>query len=304
MDQELERFKTDINLVDYLGSKGYAVDKDESSRVQTVLRNQEAKIGVLLSRDGHWIFYDYRTDKGGSIIDFEQSSTGKNLGEVRKELRPLVGGALPILSHAAQYREPVQSKKNRQKMASKFSETKILKYSRYLENDRGIERETLASDRFYGTVRIDKRMNICFPHRDHEGISGFEKKNKNFSGFSSGGERTLWFSKAKADDTRIVICESGVDALSYYQLKDDGKMQYCRVGGQVNRKQVELIKKIVSKNQDKEITLAFDNDQAGKEHTVKIQNNIPEAKNLKIDIPTTEKDWNEKLIQRQQEIGR
>ena len=49
------------------------------------------KIAVSRGLDGHWVYYDFRLGKGGSILDFVMQHTGCNLGQTRKELRKALG---------------------------------------------------------------------------------------------------------------------------------------------------------------------------------------------------------------------
>ena len=92
-EDELTRFKTDINLVEYVASKGYQVIKGESSKASTVMVDgQGDKLIIATAEDGHGIYFSVRDDAdNGSIIDFVQRLQGLNLGQVRKELRPWIG---------------------------------------------------------------------------------------------------------------------------------------------------------------------------------------------------------------------
>ena len=98
-ERELERFKTEINLVAYAQSIGYQYLKRESSRSSAVLRhNSGDKIVIVTNTQGHGIYFSLLDDKDqGTIIDFVQQRNNFNLGEVRKELRP---GLLKGDSHA------------------------------------------------------------------------------------------------------------------------------------------------------------------------------------------------------------
>ena len=88
---ELERFKTEINLSEYAASKGYRLSPKESYRNVAVMRSDDGgKINVTV-KDGHYLYYDWRTERGGSIIDFVQNTQGASIGQVRKELRPWIG---------------------------------------------------------------------------------------------------------------------------------------------------------------------------------------------------------------------
>ena len=53
-DNELYRFKREINLVDYAASLGYRIDRQKSSKSCTIMRKDYVKIGIstALSGDG------------------------------------------------------------------------------------------------------------------------------------------------------------------------------------------------------------------------------------------------------------
>ena len=91
---ELERFKKEINLLEYVSSQDYtAIDKNRSSKTCLILRRQSdnGKIAVSRSNEGHFMYYDFRCGRGGSIIDFVMHHTGSTLGQARKRLREALG---------------------------------------------------------------------------------------------------------------------------------------------------------------------------------------------------------------------
>jgi hypothetical protein len=73
-DRELDTFKRDISLVEYVVSSGYAVDRRASSRSSVVLSDSKGdKIIVARERDGHWVYFSVRDESNnGTIIDFIQ----------------------------------------------------------------------------------------------------------------------------------------------------------------------------------------------------------------------------------------
>ena len=87
---ELETFKTDINLTEYAAASGYRLDRKASSRNSVVMVHPERdKIIIAVDRDRHWIYFTIGEDTdNGSIIDFVQKRKGGNLGDVRRALRP------------------------------------------------------------------------------------------------------------------------------------------------------------------------------------------------------------------------
>ena len=67
MDDELERFKRDINLADFAAAWGYQLDRKESSRACYVMRHADGdKIIVVTGEDGHDVFFSARTQAGAA----------------------------------------------------------------------------------------------------------------------------------------------------------------------------------------------------------------------------------------------
>ena len=94
--EELEDFKSRINLSEYAAACGYRLDRKASSRNSAVMvRSPGDKIIIALGTDRHWIYFAVGEDRdSGSIVDFVQNRQGGNLGDVRKELRPWLAASL------------------------------------------------------------------------------------------------------------------------------------------------------------------------------------------------------------------
>ena len=88
--KQLERFKTEINLVEYATSIGYKYLRNESSPSSAVLRHEEGDLIVVVTDTGdRGVYFSLNDDRDrGTIIDFIEHRLNLNLGEVRKELRP------------------------------------------------------------------------------------------------------------------------------------------------------------------------------------------------------------------------
>ena len=216
---ELERFKTEINLTEFAASKGYVLDTKESYSNIVVMKSDNDKINISKGNDGHWIYFSWHQEKGGSIIDFVQHLESKNIGHIRKDLRPWIGvdGIKPVIPKTS-FKSNVQLVlKDREKVLELYSKFKAAMSHPYLAS-RAISENTLSDSRFQGRVFIDQKMNAIFPHMDKMGLSGFEIKNNDFTGFSRHGEKSVWMSNCFTNDIYTVICETAIDALSYHQL--------------------------------------------------------------------------------------
>jgi hypothetical protein len=299
---ELEQFKTQINLVEYAEAQGYEIDLHESSKASAVLRRAEDKIVVATDADGHGIYFSVRDDSdNGSIIDFVQKRERLNLGQVRKVLRPWVGGypsTYAPKAPAPMRRKPQPTSGDRRQVLAVWSKMAPTNGNHsYLTIQREIEPATQADPRFVGSVRIDSpHGNAVFPHYDEDGITGYELKNEGFTGFAKGGEKALWHSSNFHDSLRLVVVESGIDALSHAELMQDSGAAYVSVGGSMSDKQRDLLTKAITRLQARGGTLivATDSDPAGEALASEISALVPGMSGER--QAASRKDWNDALI--------
>jgi hypothetical protein len=305
MSDELSKFKREINLVEYAASHGFEKDKDKSGKSTIIMRSGEhqtgEKIGIFVGRGGDQMFHNFRNGKSGSVIDFCQQQTGKNLGHVRQDLRSYLGSPAPAVRHAAPRPKPspqAQAKAMEKEKAS----VRPMTDTAYLES-RGISRRTLQDPRF-GNIMQDARGNVCFPHYNNNGVSGYEKKNDQFTGFSPGGEKGAYFSKMPENCNKIVVCESGIDALSHAELHPDNNAAYISIAGQMSPEQEQLLKDVIERNSDKTFVAGFDNDPAGQRFADDLQKMCSEKSvAMETDLPRAEgRDWNDEIEQYQNSV--
>jgi len=299
-DEELDRFKF-YNLPAFVASSyGFVIDRRESSRGSTVMRCGHEKIIVSKSDDGHYTYWSPHDDADhGTIIDFVQRRKGLTLGAVRKELRQWIGSpspavsALPELASAANDPEAVRKRYDAMRSAERHP---------YLENERGIPAAVLTCWRFAGTIRIDRRHGAAvFPHCDGEGnLTGYEIKNTAFTGFASGGRKQIWLSNTRADDLRLVICESAVDSLAHAALFDDPHARYGSTAGKTTTAQQAAIRAaILAMPANSEIVAATDADDSGRKLADLIAEIVQECGRddltFRRDEPVGAKDFNDVL---------
>ncbi len=248
-DHELDRFKRDVHFVEYaLERYGYKRQARESSRASHVLQHpaNDDKIVVKRDADGHWVYFSVRDDRDhGSIIDFVQRRDRANLGEIRQELRQWLGTPRPDPAPALRP-DPATISRDRAAITRGFAAAAFVENSPYL-NARGIRPETLHDPRFARSWKQDSRGNVLFPHRDDEGICGWEVKNHGFTGFSPGGTKAAWQSESRPTDTTLVLSESAIDGLSYHQLHKPTTARYLSTSGSLGTRQLETLEHIVGR---------------------------------------------------------
>jgi hypothetical protein len=298
LKQELEDFKRNIDLRVFTAGMGYQLDKRASFRGSAVMRNSAGKkeLVIKVDADGHYVYFSLLDDDdNGSVIDFVQRRTGKSIGHVRKELRAWLGRPRPGIPV---FPKMPRTSKDRMAVDKEYQKMAVILRHPYLEKQRGISGSLLASPRFAGRIRIDSRGNAVFPHFDRAGLSGFELKNVEFTGFAKGGTKGLWFSHAEEGDNRLVFSESAIDALSYACLFPNETCRYASIGGQVNPEQPGLVKAtILRMPEGSEIVGAMDNDEEGEKLAALIETAVIESRreDLKYrrhspSLPA--KDWN------------
>ena len=305
VDPELETFKTAIDLRAYAAGQGYALDQRESWRGCSVMRSADGSDKIIIKRDddGHYVYFSvHRDDDSGSIIDFIQQRRRLNLGAVRKELRSWSGTHRPLSLPA--FPALPKTGKDRIGVESQFARMIEARRHPYLENDRGIPASLLDLPRFFGRIRIDDKGNAVFPHFDQRGLCGYEIKNRGFTSFARGGSKGLWPSHEEVGDTRLVFCESAIDALSHATVFPAPSSRYASIGGQVNPQQPELIRAAVVRMPDaSEIVAAMDGDTEGRKlaEIVRQAVTVSGRSDLRFSVeepPPGFKDWNDVLCGR------
>jgi hypothetical protein len=295
-DIELERFKREIPLAEYASSRGYQLDRRESSRSYVVMRKDEDKVVIKRGQQkDFWVYYNPHDDQDhGTIVDFVKRRTRLTLGAIRKELRPWLGEDrrryIPRIFTPAAAPEH-----DRAAVAREYDQARETRGCSYLQG-RGLRPETLSDERFRAMWREEADGKVIFPHRDREGLSGFERKGPRFTGFASGGQKSLWHSHCRAGDTRLVLVESAIDALSYHQLNPRPDTRYMSIGGAISPHQRELLEQAIAKMPaGATVVLAFDNDKAGQDLCTSVQQLAGSRCKVVREVPVHGKDWNELL---------
>jgi hypothetical protein len=304
MDEELERFKREVNLVEFAAARGYEIDRRKSSRASVVMRHPANDDKIVISRAGadqHWTYFSVSDGRdNGTVVDFLLHREVTSIADVRAELRHWIGGISPRDRPDTLSRNVIAHPKDRGAVTAAFLRGALVDNHPYL-NARGIRPETLLSSRFRGTFRRDHHGNVLFPHVDAAGLSGFEAKNHGWTRFSAGGTKGLWKSNASDTDTRLVLVESAIDAISYHQLSRDVDTRYASTAGTLSPHQrAVLAETIAGMPPGSQVALAFDADPAGERLADEVAGLARGARLLR-HRPTDAKDWNECLQHRERD---
>ncbi|MBC6609056.1 toprim domain-containing protein [Hymenobacter sp. BT188] len=317
---ELDRFKRDIDLVDYAQRQGYAIKK-ESRRGDWhhLVKDDEH---VIVTRKGdHQVYLNTGDDRdAGSVIDFAKTRGGDghglNLGQVRQQLREYLDGApAPARQYATQYStrpdtarlnslpvgDPEQAKQAEEErrtrlIAEVLGVKKELTDRSYLHG-RGITDETLDSPAFQGrifTAQQNEHRNTAFPLYNEHGLASVEQKNEHYKSLLPLPKNGIWVSHpTEGKDTpveRVVVSESAIDSLSHYQLKhgqDPRNTLYLATSGTPTEAQVALIQRVIDKQAPQEVVLANDRDAGGRQFNINYLNELQPARPL---VPVAEQE--------------
>jgi hypothetical protein len=289
-DGELERFKA-LNLGELAASYGYTLDRRESSKASLVMRHEDGdKIIIATGEDNHGVFFSVKTNASGSVIDFVIHRQGGNLGHARQTLRRYSPASFPT-AHPSQIPKPRIITTDRAALLVSWHKCEACRPA-YLES-RGLEPATIVG--FSERIRTDERGNTLFRHDDLFGLSGWEIKNKGFSGFARGGNKAFFACRVgiqpEKEINRLVVAESAIDGMSFYQ-HDPTPALVLSFGGGLSPEQGELLRHVLTKYPAAEIVTATDNDPQGEVFAALIQSHRPDAVRAR---PIRGKDWNDSI---------
>ena len=271
---ELEEMKR-IDLCQYAASRGFVVDRKQSSRSSAVLKHPNGdKLIVAKNRQGQFMYFNAKRNDNGTIIDFIQSRDRCSLGEVRKLLRPWLNGSVsppPIEATLPITLQP--SEHDAAQVLGRWLQAKPIGQTHpYLENERHIPRTVLKHPIFADRIRIDHHGNALFPHYNQAGLCGFEVKNTGWTGFSPGGLKGLACSRPQPNDQQLIVCETSIDMLSYAAINGIDGNRFLSTAGQISPMQAECLRTAVERMpSDAIVVLAFDNDDGGQTLAAKVR---------------------------------
>jgi hypothetical protein len=309
---EMKRMKAELSIVDLALAAGWTIDRLESSQNHVVLRCAGEKINVSPGRQ-HGIreVFSSRDSRkaSGTVIDFACFLTGsENIGQARAYLRPFLS-APPTRTRTAQ---DFVKEKMPADFTAEWASFKQYNNSGYLEG-RGLTPETIAA--FVDHIKYDNSgySNVCFCHRsrgDVDKITGWEIRNgrrngaPDFRGFTRNGNRTLFFGPALVGEIeKIVITESAIDAMSYYQFDSEGKHRtlYASLAGNPSKEQIDQIMELGLRLANaNEIIIGTDADEPGDRMATLLLSALPPGIATRVRPRFSEseqragkKDWND-----------
>ncbi len=234
-DAELELFRREVSCAALLERwpAGWRLDRRESTRRALKYRRGEGEI-LIINHDGHG-WWDPQSSAKGDVFDLVQHlDPSLNFGQVRKELRRLVGVAAtypetlrPSLSDVPD--RPVAARWKRRPRLRQGSPA----WS-YLSGQRRIPVSILTAAAAADIVRDGPFRSAWFAHHGADGaVSHVEIRGPDYKGSLRGGTKTLFrFGRAGEGVCRLAVTEAPIDALSLVAI--DGRRTdtlYVATGG-------------------------------------------------------------------------
>lgn len=300
--QELNRFKQSIDLVDYATRRhGYDVKK-AGPRGHWHQLEKDGEMLIVSRKGDHQVYLNPGDDRdSGSIIDFVKTRENQTLGQVRQTLRQYLGEPEqgmqaatspplpPSTAYAPRPSEPAEVEteaERRARLVAAVMGTHAALTDRSYLHHRHLSDETIDSPAFQGRVFTSQQgnfRNTAFPLYNEHGIATVEQRNDDYKHLLQLPKTGVWVSHpTEGKDTpvqRLVVSESPVDAMSYHQLHHRGaegqpNTLYVATSGTVTERQVELIQKLIDKQEPQEVVLANDNDAAGRRFNINYLNEL------------------------------
>lgn len=291
--KELNMFKSELNLAEYISSFDYQRDKPNSSINNVVMKKDDKKIIVSKSKEsGYYIYFNVNNaNDSGSIIDFIQKRFKENLGAVRNRLREWIKSPKP-----KDHIKITSSSKNVNKILNFWHK---LKSEKFTEPYRGISAKILNS-----ANKIKKVGNkLYFSIFNENGLCGVNTIDSNGDKMIvDGSEKGLWIKNDLKNAKRIIIFESPFDAMSYEQLNSQEDSFYIATLGNIGDSAEKTLEVMLYYNKYANIVVNINNDEVGVSLSNKIFNliyHVDESEyRKKRQIRPTLKNWSEDLIEK------
>lgn len=279
-------FKRNIDLRAYAGTHGWVVDRSGGIGRSTQMRHRDGSREIVVSQDtgAAWIYFR-RAGGGGSIIDFCRQ-------ELDMDWHDTIA-ALAIASTTPLPPPPIQSFASGHRAISRQHWEPAQTGDHAYLLSRGICARTVAL--FEPSLHVGPGGAVQFPH-SLAGGSGYEYRGWQARGFSAGGTKGLWCHVCDPLPTKIIVCESGIDCMSYAQLHAlSAAVAYCSTAGTCGPRVINGLVEL-ARQWKASIVAAVDADTAGDRLAAQIEHAAhAESVLVQRHSPEPYNDWNDAL---------
>jgi hypothetical protein len=233
-------------------------------QTRTYTRNSETIEATL--KGAFWVWTNSKTGAGGSVIDLWRADhPGSTLNEAHDAFRAILDRLNAEQTPTDETQPEYASRYDHTEARRRWEEAPFLQDQRTLTEDRGISKATLL--RFRDAVRVGVDGALYFAHRHPEtgDIQGFEQsagqaRSSNTVRFAKGGVKTLCVLGDPSTACRMVVFESGLNALALAELEARNDTLYVSTGGSLGAK---TLKALATLAETRKVLSGFDNDLAG-----------------------------------------
>jgi len=299
--KEIDRFKTNISLIDYIEANGGVINEEKSSQSSKIIDFNDSKFIVSKNDNEHYVYFDTFNNKNqGTIIDFYQKNINlkadfkATILALRKFEKDGYITKNAINKNTTKKEIDIQSYYNSLKILDKKDIENIVKIRKIDENIINKFKYTIRKDNKNNIVFINNSFNIYPNSNNVSQVCGFSKKNltTNFKGEI--GEKGLWGSPyLNPNSKNIYLFESSFDALAFSDLTQK-EGQYIAFNGSFGEKQLLYLENLIQRITGQKLVCCFDNDKIGESYTQKIKEKFTNI-NIEVLKPSL-KDFNEDLI--------
>lgn len=306
--KEQKDLANQVDLVDYLSSKGYTMVKLGSSYKIKVPKSEKrsgdlSSLSVFENRRG-WKRWSNDTS-GGDAISFLQMNMGMTFQEAVLEL---IGGQGAGLSprpipHVTPKQEPVEDKPF---TLPKPCEGKCSRLFAYLTKTRMIDPTIVTALLKDKKLYQDERNNVVFVGYDEQKQARFgcmrgTNTQKTFRGDCDGSDKRYSFSIDGTNQKKLYVFEAPIDLLSHATLTNMmiGKERAWTVHSRLSLagvSDVALEQYLKTHPQVQELHFYLDNDQAGRTAAAELCEKYAARGFKTFDHCPNHKDLNEELI--------
>lgn len=312
---EIQRFKTDINLVEFAERQyGFQIRLDKCSKANVakgyniVMSNGVDHILVSQKQDTHeWVYADagdIKAKVGGDIFRMIEWQESKKFGDAIKTLRTYTGAPDYTPQARINLTNDRGPEKDLNKIHKAIAHRKPVETSDYLEQTRQIARETFTHPLFMDRVLKGYNGFIIFPHHNENGLVGYEYRGVGGKGFAKHGYKGLWFSQVPKVVDQVVFTESPIEALCHFEFHHQPKNTlYISAGGTWKAEVSQLIAKVMNKYPEAKIVAAYNNDKGGHDQTRDLEKiALTIGRKVVVTMPSISgQDWNDQLKQSRQQ---
>ena len=274
----------EVALVHYAEFCGYRVNHTESPEDFVVMEKDDDKILLARDEQGRDLYFSLiHSEDRGSFSDFVRKKKTLSIGEVRKRMRErkekedqTSTSPLPSVS-----REWIEKTVEAFRLLRPYSGS-------VLESRWGLFPETV--ERFRGQIREDDKGSICFLHRNYKGVTGWEVLGEAQTRFFEWGTQSFFLGKTGKTITRVVITQTALEAMSYFQVRGKEGDCYLSLGGTISRKQLDSLRKVGQRFRP--VVMATGGDERGMRLAEEIEREVP---GLLQELPSSGRTWNEEI---------